>query len=127
MLHTTKLALTFYPLNLFQAGLFAWLNFSMFLSESTKEAELELFQKLFNDHKVYVVPGSEFSCEQFGWFRVVISVEPQNLDAGIRRIKSALLEISNHKGLVSTNHKYSQDMEVSTNLWVPWKHGKTRN
>ena len=85
--------------------MFAWLDLGKFLDESTKEAELELFQKLLDDHKVYVVPGSEFRCEQFGWFRVVISVEPHNLDAGITRIKSALLGISSRKGIKAKPEK----------------------
>ena len=84
----------------------------MFLREKTKEAELELFQSLFNDHKVYIVPGSEFSCEQFGWFRVIISVEPQNLDVGLKRIKTALLERSNPKSVKHVNVK-NQEIEVN--------------
>ena len=61
---------------------------------------MELFHKLFNHHKVYVVPGSEFCCEQFGWFRIVISVEPNQLDAGLVRIKSALFEDSKHEPIM---------------------------
>ena len=73
---------------------------------------MELFQSLFNDHKVYVVPGSEFSCEKFGWFRFIISVEPQNLDVGLQRIKSALLERSNHKSIKHVNVK-NQETEAN--------------
>ena len=32
---------------------------------------MELFQRLFNDHNVYIVPGSEFGCTEFGWFRII--------------------------------------------------------
>ena len=88
--------------------MFAWLDFGEFLNERTKEAELVLFKKLFNDHQVYVVPGSEFRCEQFGWFRIVISVEPHNLDAGITRIKSALLGISKRKGIKAKPEKLKE-------------------
>ena len=38
--------------------------------------------------------------EQFGWFRIVISVEPNQLDAGLVRIKSALFEDSKHEPIM---------------------------
>ena len=52
---------------------------------------MELFQRLFNDHNVYIVPGSEFGCTEFGWFRIIFSVTPKKLEVALDRIKKALL------------------------------------
>ena len=51
---------------------------------------MNLFQKLFDQHKVYVVPGSEFGCKMFGWFRINFAVDSKMLEVGMNRIERAL-------------------------------------
>jgi len=76
-----------------KAGLFVWLDFRKYLKEATREFEMDLFQRLFNDHNVYIVPGSEFGCTEFGWFRIIFSVTPKKLEVALDRIKRALLNL----------------------------------
>ena len=70
-----------------------WLDFRKYLKEKTREAEMELFRRLFNDHNVYIVPGSEFGCTEFGWYRIIFSVTPKKLEVALKRIKNALLNV----------------------------------
>ena len=56
------------------AGLFVWMDLSSFLESQDRTAEMDLFHQMFEDEKVYLVPGSEFQCHMPGWFRMVFSV-----------------------------------------------------
>ena len=41
-----------------------------------REGEMKLFRRLFDEAKVYLVPGSMFGCKVPGWFRIVFVVSP---------------------------------------------------
>jgi len=78
-----------------QAGLFLWANFSSYLESNTKEAEMALFDKLFNDDKIYLVPGTEFGCTKYGWFRIIFAVDKIKLDVALERLVKGLQAIKN--------------------------------
>ena len=56
------------------AGLFVWIDLSGFLESQDRVAEMSLFHQMFEEEKVYLVPGSEFQCHLPGWFRMVFSL-----------------------------------------------------
>ena len=58
------------------AGLFAWVNFETFFPDKkvTAVAERRLFMELLDDYKVYIPNGTEFGCQDPGWFRVIFSI-----------------------------------------------------
>ena len=72
-----------------QAGLFIWADFSVYLQSVSREAEMDLFKKLFDQHKIYLVPGSEFGCTKFGWFRIIFALDIKKLQVAMERIKNA--------------------------------------
>jgi len=73
-----------------KGALFVWADFSHHLSAPTRESEMELFNKLFEEQKLYIVPGSEFGCVQYGWFRLVYAVTRDTLETALDRITEAL-------------------------------------
>ena len=83
----SQLHVTVYPA---QAGLFLWADFSRHLAAPTREAEMELFTRLFEEHKLYVVPGSEFGCIRPGWFRLIFAVSKDRLETALDRLTEAL-------------------------------------
>ena len=49
---------------------------------------MDLFQNLFDQHKVYIVPGSEFGSKKFGWFRITFAVGGKKLEVAMERIEN---------------------------------------
>ena len=56
---------------------------------------MALFDKLFNDHKIYLVPGTEFGCTKYGWFRIIFAVDKIKLDVALERLVKGLQAIKN--------------------------------
>ncbi|XP_013398600.1 1-aminocyclopropane-1-carboxylate synthase-like protein 1 isoform X2 [Lingula anatina] len=73
-----------------KAAFFVWANFSPFMSEKTREEEMQLFQKLFAAG-VYIIPGTELFCVDPGWFRVLFSLQKPYLQEGLKRLRSVLV------------------------------------
>ena len=67
---------------------------------------MDLFQNLFDQHKVYIVPGSEFGSKKFGWFRITFAVGSKKLEVAMERIEKALASYKRHVTTVSekANH-----------------------
>ena len=67
---------------------------------------MDLFQNLFDQHKVYIVPGSEFGSKKFGWFRITFAVGGKKLEVALERIEKALASYKSHVTTVSekANH-----------------------
>ena len=61
------------------AGFFIWANFSRFLPEKTIEEEMKLFHLLFYRYKLYIIPASQMSSNNPGWFRIVITINQGDL------------------------------------------------
>ena len=51
---------------------------------------MALFKMLFEKHKLYIVPGSEFGCLRFGWFRLIFAVAREKLETALDRLALAL-------------------------------------
>ena len=56
---------------------------------------MALFDKLFNDDKIYLVPGTEFGCTKYGWFRIIFAVDKIKLDVALERLVKGLQAIKN--------------------------------
>ena len=50
---------------------------SGYLETADRAGEMSLFQQLFTEAKVYLVPGSMFGCKIPGWFRIIFAVTPE--------------------------------------------------
>ena len=74
----------------FQAGLFLWADFSHYMESPSVECEMALFKMLFEKQKLYIVPGSEFGCLRFGWFRLIFAVGRDKLETALDRLALAL-------------------------------------
>jgi len=76
-----------------QAGLFCWADFSQFLISKDTKGEMELFDRMFQKSKLYLVPGSMFGCERPGWFRIIFAVTPDRLREGMNRLENMLMQM----------------------------------
>jgi len=74
-----------------QAGLFCWADFSQFLTSKDTKGEMELFDRMFEESKLYLVPGNMFGCEKPGWFRIIFAVTPDRLREGMDRLERMLV------------------------------------
>ncbi|KAK7070774.1 hypothetical protein SK128_022016 [Halocaridina rubra] len=72
-----------------KSGFFVWINLQPFLNEVTKEEELALFEDFFKQ-RLFVVPGSILYCANPGWFRLIFCVHPQDLEAGLEKLRSVI-------------------------------------
>ena len=41
---------------------------------------------------MYLVPGSKFLSREFGWFRIIFSVDPEHLKEALRRLEKLLVQ-----------------------------------
>lgn len=73
------------------AGIFVWADFSAYLQEPTFEAELELFDKMFNECGVFISPGQFFHADRPGWFRVCFAQDEAHLETAVLRLKKGLI------------------------------------
>ncbi|XP_076064845.1 putative inactive 1-aminocyclopropane-1-carboxylate synthase-like protein 2 isoform X2 [Oratosquilla oratoria] len=74
-----------------KAGLFIWFNLGPYLRSRTKEDEMDLFRELL-ERGVYMVPGTQFYCEEPGWFRAIFAVSEVELEEGLKRILQVVEE-----------------------------------
>ena len=51
---------------------------------------MEFFEKLFSEQKIYFVPGSEFSCVRYGWFRIIFAIDRDALSVTMERLVQGL-------------------------------------
>lgn len=73
-----------------QAGVFAWLDLSRFLTEPTRDAEAALWRRLFDEGRVNLAPGLAFHCAEPGWFRMTHSVPPGLVTEAVDRMRVTL-------------------------------------
>lgn len=71
------------------AGHFLWMDLRH-LCEKSFEGERRLFHYFLNNFQLYIGPGEEFFCDEPGWFRIVITQRPANLEEGLKRFTKAL-------------------------------------
>lgn len=72
-----------------KGGLFIWICVQEYLKHQTEEDEMEL-QEEFLDAGLYIVPGTKLYCQVPGWFRLVFSVLPHELEVGLDRLELVL-------------------------------------
>ncbi len=68
------------------AGIFIWADFSKFLTEKTFEAELKLFDDIFNQCNVSISPGQYFNCCTPGWFRICFAQKKDVITHAVERL-----------------------------------------
>jgi len=86
----TRLTQLSVPVMRAQAGLFCWVDFSLYLETVDAAGEMKLFDELMDKAKVYIVPGSQFDCIIPGWFRIIFAVRKDVLEEGLTRIETVL-------------------------------------
>ncbi|XP_076064837.1 putative inactive 1-aminocyclopropane-1-carboxylate synthase-like protein 2 [Oratosquilla oratoria] len=72
-----------------EGGFFVWVDFSPFLKDHTAEAETELFLELM-EGGTFTRCGSDMSCQDPGWFRLIFSLSEIELEEGLNRILKVL-------------------------------------
>ncbi|XP_057291930.1 1-aminocyclopropane-1-carboxylate synthase-like protein 1 [Hydractinia symbiolongicarpus] len=65
-------------------GFFIWLNLSNYLKSDTEEDEKKLYE-LFMQNGLYIAPGFAFYSREHGWFRVVFSIDGEQLKLALKR------------------------------------------
>ena len=68
-------------MNNYYVNVFYYIFTFKFLDDSTREAEVTLWNKLF-DAGVYITPGKAFHCVEPGWFRIVFAETTSLLKLG---------------------------------------------
>ncbi|XP_035208973.1 1-aminocyclopropane-1-carboxylate synthase-like protein 1 isoform X2 [Stegodyphus dumicola] len=79
-----------------KAGLFLWMDFRHVCGSKSFKQERDFFLYLLNEMHLYIVPGEELFSAQPGWFRMIFTGHPNNLNEGLRRLEQA---IQNYKPL----------------------------
>ncbi|KAK9672728.1 hypothetical protein RND81_12G120200 [Saponaria officinalis] len=70
------------------AGLFCWVDMSGLIKPSNEEGEMDLWSKLLNVGKLFLIPGSVFHCAEPGWFRCCFStLTEQDIPLVMKRIQ----------------------------------------
>ncbi len=75
------------------AGFFAWLDLSRYLSSASAEAEMELYQHILENAKVNISPGQVFHGAEPGWFRLCYARPEQMIRESVSRISASLEHI----------------------------------
>lgn len=73
-----------------EAGLCLWINLRQFLPTPDHDGELLLYQRLLNEHRVHISPGTGFKTDSIGFFRLCFSQPRALLMEGLQRILSGL-------------------------------------
>jgi 1-aminocyclopropane-1-carboxylate synthase len=73
------------------AGIFVWADFSDYMEAQTFEAELKLFDKIFNECQVSISPGQFFQSNTPGWFRVCFAQKEEQITTAVERLKKTLI------------------------------------
>ncbi len=79
----TSLGIPFVPVD---AGFSVWADLRAWLSASTFAAEHVLWEQIFEQARVNVLPGQVFSSPEPGWFRICHATDWAEVSEGIRRI-----------------------------------------
>ena len=69
------------------SGLFFLLDLREYLPEQSFDAETKLFQKLLNEHKIFLTAGQDLGMEVPGYFRLCFAKAPEIIDEFILRFK----------------------------------------
>ncbi|KAL9225250.1 hypothetical protein vseg_001199 [Gypsophila vaccaria] len=70
------------------AGLFCWVDMSALIKPYNEEGEMDLWSKLLNVGKLFLIPGSVFHCIEPGWFRCCFStLTEQDIPLVMKRIQ----------------------------------------
>ena len=85
-------------------GLYVWVDFREFVRPLSKEGELKLME-IFVENGVYITAGCAFYSPEFGWFRIIFSMNDVELKVGVQRIKKVLLDIKQKKSLDSPGNE----------------------
>ena len=76
----------------------------------------EVDVKIEDDDQVYIVPGSEFGCTKYGWFRIIFAVDQSKLEIALNRIvkafKALMQKINKEQGLRSIMLKLAISVPV---------------
>ncbi|NCF68541.1 MAG: aminotransferase class I/II-fold pyridoxal phosphate-dependent enzyme [Chloroflexi bacterium] len=62
------------------------------MEEQSFAAEMELFDKLFNEAHVSISPGQFFNSNTPGWFRICFAQKAEYITTGVRRLKETLIQ-----------------------------------
>jgi aspartate/methionine/tyrosine aminotransferase len=74
-----------------EAGLCLWVDLHAFLDADAADAEMKLYERLLNDHRVHISPGSGFKSTARGYFRLCFSQPPEILLEGLKRLIEGLI------------------------------------
>ncbi len=74
------------------AGIFVWADFSNYMEDQTFEAELKLFDKIFNECHVSIIPGQFFKSNTPGWFRVCFAQKEEYITTAVKRLEKKLAQ-----------------------------------
>ena len=72
------------------AGIFVWADFSDLLQEQTFEAEMALFQRIFNECDVNISPGQYFDSKTPGWFRICFAQKEEHMIEAAARLRKMM-------------------------------------
>ncbi|MFC1748886.1 aminotransferase class I/II-fold pyridoxal phosphate-dependent enzyme [Pseudomonadota bacterium] len=75
-----------------QGGHFVFINLGAFLSENTFEAEMLLFENIWESGRVNITPGQFFACPTPGWFRLCFANEAVLVSEAFFRLKKLLIK-----------------------------------
>jgi len=95
-------------------GLYVWVDFREFVQPLNKEGEMKLMER-FLENGVYITAGLAFQAPEFGWFRIIFSVNDIQLKPGVQRIKKVLSEVKGKNTHVD-NPRKNHGSEAEENL-----------
>ena len=99
-------------------GLYVWVDLREFVQPLNKEGEMKLMEQ-FLENGVYITAGLAFQAPEFGWFRIIFSVNDAQLKPGVQRIKKVLSEVkekSTHVDNLRKTPGESHGAEAEENL-----------
>ena len=73
-----------------QAGFFLWLDLRDRLESPTMASETRLWERVFKESRVSILPGSTFASNEPGWFRLCFAHPEPLLSEAVRRLKLVL-------------------------------------
>ncbi|MFW6347638.1 MAG: aminotransferase class I/II-fold pyridoxal phosphate-dependent enzyme [Cyclonatronaceae bacterium] len=72
------------------AGFFAWLDLSPYLSQQDEDAEMQLYEHLLEKARVNITPGQFFHSPKPGWFRLCYGRPDELIRLSVKRLAAAL-------------------------------------
>lgn len=70
-----------------EAGIFLWAQFGKNQKVHTFSDEMNLYQRIFNEQKVNIIPGQVFKATEPGWFRLCFAQPPAVVNEFLSRIQ----------------------------------------